>query len=504
MTVTDVRVAIEPSAVTTPTAPDSRREAQRWVLLVFVALAQLMLALDATIVNIALPSAQAALHFSDAQRQWVITAYTLAFGGLLLVGGRVADLLGRKRAFLLGMVGFAAASALSGAAVDFTMLIAARALQGACAAVLAPTVLSVLGVTFSEPRERARAFAVYGGIAGSGGAIGLVLGGVLAQFVDWRWCLYVNLPIAAFAVLGVWQVLPVTRPRGTPRIDTSGVLLGSGGLVVLVFACAEVVPRGWNSAWVLGPAAAGAMLLTLFVLQERQTASPMLPFEIVLDRNRAGAYLSAALAVVGIFGSFLLLTYHFQVVLGFSPLQAGLAFLPLSGAVLFSSGAIASRLLPRVPPRVLVVPGFVVAAAGMGLLTQLPLNSDYLALVVPAEVLLGMGIGCVMVPAISTATRGVGPRDAGVAAAVVNTAQQIGASLGTAVLNTVAAAATAGYLASHGTLSRAAGLVYGYSIATGWGAAILVAVAVMAGLMMNADRADAAKAGPSRSTGAVE
>jgi len=227
----------------------------------------------------------------------------------------------------------------------------------------------------------------------------------------------------------------------------------------------------------------------------------MLPFEIVLDRNRAGAYLSAALAVVGIFGSFLLLTYHFQVVLGFSPLQAGLAFLPLSAAVLFSSGAIASRLLPRVPPRVLVVPGFVVAAAGMGLLTQLPLNSDYLALVVPAEVLLGMGIGCVMVPAISTATRGVGPRDAGVAAAVVNTAQQIGASLGTAVLNTVAAAATAGYLASQGTVSRAAGLVYGYSIATGWGAAILVVAAVMAALVMNADRADAAKSGPGRSRG---
>jgi len=458
-----------------------------------------MVVLDATIVNIALPTAQATLGFSDAQRQWVITAYTLAFGGLLLVGGRIADNMGRRRAFVLGLVGFAVASALSGAATSFPMLVGARALQGAFAAILAPTALSLLGVLFSQPEERAKAFAVYGGIAGSGGALGLVLGGALAQYVDWRWCLYVNIPIAAIAVGGAWLVLPRLQALGAARLDVLGVLLGSGGLVAIVYASSEVVPVGWGSPQVLAAFLAGAILLVAFVLHERRAASPMLPLEIVRDRNRAGAYLSLALGVAGIFGAFLLLTYHFQVVVGFSPLQAGLAFLPLSAAVLFGSIAIASRLLSRVAPRVLVVPGFLVAAAGLGVLTQLPGNAGSLSLVMPAEILLGLGIGCVMVPAVSTGTRGVRPRHAGSAAAAVNTAQQIGASLGTALVNTIAAVSTAAYLASQppGT-SRAAGLVYGYSIATGWGAGLLVVAAISAAVLLNADRPTVSGHAPTR------
>src|SRR6266536_1241233 len=325
--------------------------ARRLAPLVVVSLAQLMIALDATIVSIALPSAQRALHVSDANRQLVITAYTLAFGGLLLLGGRIADYLGRKRAFLIGLAGFAAASALGGAATNLGMLLAGRALQGAFAAILAPTALSLLAVTFTEPAERARAFAVYGGIAGSGGAAGLLLGGVLTQYLVWRWCLYVNVPIAVIAAAGGWAALPDLRPSGRPRLDIPGALLATGSLAAVVYACTQAVSRGWGAHTVVGLLVAGAVGLALFVAQESRSASPLLPLRIVADRNRGGAFLATALAVVGMFGMFLLLTYYFQVVLRFSPVRAGLAFLPMTAAVVASSAAIASPLLPRVPPR---------------------------------------------------------------------------------------------------------------------------------------------------------
>jgi MFS family permease len=397
---------------------------RRWLALVFIALAQLMLALDATIVNIALPSAQAALRISDTDRQWVVTAYTLAFGGLLLVGGRVADSrLGRKRAFLLGLGGFALASATGGAAPNVEVLIAARALQGAFAALLAPTALSLLAVTFSQPEDRARAFGVYGAIAGGGGAVGLVLGGLLAQYLDWRWCLFVNLPIAAIAALGAWLFLASTA---TPS---------------------------------------------------RKARFALVPLYVVLDGRRGPAYLSVVLAIAGMFGAFLFLTYELQVVLGFSPLIAGLAFLPLSTATLIGSAGIASRLLPRMGPRALMVPGFMGAAAGMAVLSQLQPSSGYLTTIVPAEVLLGLGIACVMMPASSTATSGVDQRDAGIASAMLNTAQQAGASFGTAVLNTLAASVTQAYLAAGAP--RTEGLVHGYAAAAALGVVLLLAGAAV-------------------------
>jgi EmrB/QacA subfamily drug resistance transporter len=504
--------------------PITRRpDERRWVALAFIALAQLMAALDATIVSIALPWAQRALGASDAERQWVITAYTLAFGGLLLlggrsgdilgrrrmfiiglglftigsllgglllVGGRIADALGRKRTFLIGLAGFAVASALGGSAGTFALLLVARAAQGAFAALLAPTALSLLAVTFTEPRERARAFALYGAIAGSGAAIGLLLGGVLTEYLNWRWCLYVNVPIAVVAAVGGWRFLSGARGGSGHQFDIPGVLLVTGGLVALVYACTQVVSAGWGwgSASVLGFLGVSAVLLIGFVLREARTGSPLLPLWIVVDRNRGGAYLAAALAIAGMFGAFLFLTYYLQVVLRYSPLQAGLAFLPLTLASQAGSWGIASVLMPRVPARFIMAPGALVAAAGMLVLTQIPVSGGYASHVLPAEILLGIGIACVMAPAFNIGTHGVDPRQAGVAAATVNAAVQIGASLGTALLNTIAAGATAAYLFGRqspaGVIDQA--LVHGYATATAWAAAILVLGALSTFLLVDA------------------
>jgi EmrB/QacA subfamily drug resistance transporter len=451
-----------------------------------------MVALDATIVSIALPSAQAGLHASDADRQWVITAYTLSFGGLLLLGGRFADFFGRKRTFLLSLSGFALASALGGAAPNFATLVGARALQGAFAALLAPTALSLLAITFTEPRERAKAFAVYGAIAGSGAAAGMLLGGVLTQYLTWRWCLYVNIPIAVVAGIGGWRVLKDSRSMAKSRFDIGGVVLASAGLVALVYACTLAASNGWQSAEVVALLAASVALLALFVGWEARSTSPLLPLHIVLDRNRGGAYVTVGLGIAGMLGAFLFLTYYLQVVLHFSPVRAGLAFLPMTVASQAGSWLIAARLMPRVPARALMAPGALVAAAGMALLTQLQPDSNYWTLVLPAELLLGVGTSCVMVPAFSIGTLGVDRREAGIAAATVNTFQQIGGSLGVAVMNTLAASATAAYIAvDPGRRLRVEAIVYGYSVATEWGVAILLLGAVTAAVLINARKPSA-------------
>jgi EmrB/QacA subfamily drug resistance transporter len=455
-----------------------------------------MVALDATVINIALPSAQRGLHITVTERQWVVTAYTLAFGGLLLLGGRLADTLGRRSTFLIGLAGFAAASAAGGAARSFGWLLAARGAQGAFAALLAPTALSLLAVTFVETRERAKAFAVFGAIAGTGGALGLLLGGILTEYVQWRWCLFINVPIALAAFVAGSRVLPAVPGRKNSRLDVPGALLVSTGLVSIVYGLSEAATRGWTSAVTLAALMLGALLLVGFVVVESTTADPLLPLRIPGDRNRGGASLAIGLSVVALYGLFLLLSYDFQVVLGYSPARAGLAFLPLSAAVMVSSTTISRILLPRVSPRSLMVPGLLVGAAGMAILTRLPPDGGFMAYALPAELLLGLGMGAVFVPAFSTATSGVDHREAGVASAVANTAQQMGASLGTALLNTIAATATAAYLATHVIGSRPglggsgetvrAGLVHGYATASGWAAATLVVAAVIVGLLVNA------------------
>lgn len=442
-------------------------ENRRWVALAFIAVAQLMIALDATIVSIALPSAQRALGASDTDRQWVITAYTLAFGGLLLLGGRLADSLGRKRAFLVGLAGFALASVAGGSAPNFAVLVAARALQGGFAALLAPTALSLLAVTFTEAKERATAFALYGSIAGSGAALGMLLGGVLTQYLSWRWCLYVNLPIAVAAAVGGWLFVPDSSGRRVGGMDLLGVVLAGTGLVFL--AEAQYV--------------AGAAVLVLFVVREATTAEPLLPLRVVTDRVRGGAYLAVGLALAGMFGAYLFLTYYMQAVLHYTPLQAGFAFLPITVGSQAASWLVARRLMPRVPPRWLMAPGGFLAAAALGLLTQLHVDSSYLLVVMPAELMLGAGLSIMMVPAFSTATRGVEPRQAGVASAVVNATQQVGASLGTALLNSIAVAATAAFAGP-----RPEALVRGFAQATAWGAGIMLLSALVAAVLINAPR----------------
>ena len=462
---------------------------QRWKALAFIGLAQLMVVLDATIVNIALPHAQTALGFSDANRQWVITAYSLAFGGLLLFGGRIGDLWGRKRAFLVGLIGFALASALGGAAVDAGMLLGARALQGAFAALLAPAALSLVAVTFTDAKERATAFGVFSAIAGAGGAVGLLLGGVLTEYVDWRWCLYVNIVFAVVAATGSVVAVPEhTEQRNRDRLDVPGALLATLGLVALVYGFSRAEEAGWSAGTTVGLFVAAVVLLVAFVLVEARVAAPLLPLRVLTDRSRAGAYLGVGLAMVGMFAQFLFVAYYLQLVKGYSPLVAGLAFLPHIAGLVLGSSQIGTRLVTRVPVRRIMVPGLLVAALGMLMLTQLTPDSSYAALVLPATVLLGVGMGTAFMPAVTLATRGVRPQDAGVASAMVNTSQQVGGSIGTALLNTVAASATTGWIATHAGADANQAAVHGYTTAFWWALAIMLLAALLVAVLVRADQ----------------
>ncbi|MGW2637594.1 MFS transporter [Streptomyces sp. NPDC001348] len=475
---------------TAQSAPDT--DPRRWWGLVIIALAQLMVVLDATIVNIALPSAQHDLGMSDGNRQWVITAYTLAFGGLLLLGGRIADLVGRKRTFVIGLIGFAAASALGGAATTSGMLFGARALQGAFAAVLAPSALSLLTTTFTDPRERGKAFGIYGALAGSGSAIGFIVGGLLTEYLNWRWCLYVNVPIAAVAVLGAFALLHDRPGHAGARLDVPGALLGCGGLVAVVYGFSEAEPRGWTDPLVLALFATGLLLLTVFVWWQSRAPMPLLPLHIVKDRDRAGCFLTMGLATIGMFGLFLFMTYYLQVILGYSPVRTGLGFLPLTAAIIIGATQISARLLQHVPPRALMAPGMVLAAGGMLVLTRMTVHSDYATEILPALLLMGLGMGLTFMPVFATATAGVAPQDSGVTSATVNTSQQVGGSIGTALLNTVATTSSAAYITAHLTSPAQkatvvpAGIVHGYTVAIWWAASIMLLAGLVAGLMVTA------------------
>jgi EmrB/QacA subfamily drug resistance transporter len=459
---------------------------RRWWILAILGVAQLMVVLDATIVNIALPSAQEALDFSDDARQWIVTAYALAFGALLLIGGRLGDLFGRKRTLIAGLIGFAAASAIGGAADSFGVLVAARAAQGAFGALLAPAALSLLTTTFTDPSERGKAFGIYGAIAGGGGALGLLLGGVLTEHLSWRWTLYVNLLFAIPAALGALALLARQARDARPHIDVPGTLTATGGLFALVYGFAQAETHGWGSATTLGFLAGGVALLAAFVAIERRAAHPLLPLRVVLDRNRGGSYLATGIAGAGMFGVFLFLTYYLQQTLGYSPIETGFAFLPMLGAVMLTATMSTAALLPRVGPRPLVTLGMLFAAGGMVLLAQLAVDSTYAAHVLPGLLLSGVGIGLVMAPAMSTATLGVDEHDAGVASATVNTMQQIGGSLGTALLSTLSASAVSSYMAGKATTADVAAqaAVHGYTTAFWWAAAIFAAGALVSGLLL--------------------
>ncbi|MFF2846765.1 MFS transporter [Streptomyces sp. NPDC058001] len=463
---------------------------KRWKALVFIALAQLMVVLDATIVNIALPSAQQDLGISDGNRQWVITAYALAFGGLLLFGGRIADLWGRKRTFVTGLIGFALASAIGGAAQGEAMMLGARALQGVFGALLAPAALSLLAVMFTDGKERAKAFGIYGAIAGGGGAVGLILGGFLTEYLNWRWTFFVNIPFAIVAAVGAYFVIhDPAGSRNRSALDIPGVVLSTLGLVSLVYGFTRAESVGWSDASTVGLFVASAVLLIAFVVTESRVKSPLLPLRVLMERNRGGVYLSLGLAVIAMFGLFLFLTYYLQIVKGYSPVKTGFAFLPMIAGMITGSTQIGARLMTRVPPRLLMGPGFLVAAVGMLILTQLEIGSSYAGLLLPGQLLLGLGMGTAFMPAMSLATHGVEPRDSGVASAMVNTSQQVGGAIGTALLNTIAASATTSYLKDHlgsatskpaQQLVQLQGMVQGYTSAIWFAVGILVLSAAIA------------------------
>ncbi|MFC3572908.1 MFS transporter [Streptomyces yaanensis] len=493
------------SETTRSVVPDAPApDANRWRALVFIALAQLMVVLDATIVNIALPSAQQDLGISDGNRQWVVTAYALAFGGLLLFGGRIADLWGRKRAFVIGLAGFAAASALGGAAQSGATMFGARALQGVFGAMLAPAALSLLAVMFTDAKERAKAFGIYGAIAGGGGAVGLILGGFLTKYLDWRWTFFVNIPFAIVAAAGAYFV--IREPEGGRNrspLDIPGVILSTLGLVSLVYGFTRAESDGWGDSLTVGLFVASAVLILAFVVTEAKVKAPLLPLRVVTDRNRGGVYLSLGLAIIGMFGLFLFLTYYLQIVKGYDPVKTGFAFLPMIVGMITGSTQIGARLMTRVPARLLMGPGFLVAAVGMLLLTQLEVGSSYAGLLLPAQLLLGLGMGTAFMPAMSLATHGVQPRDAGVASAMVNTSQQVGGAIGTALLNTIAASATTSYIKDHiatatskpqQQLVQLQGLVNGYTNAIWFAVGILVVSGVIALTLVNAGRPGAATA----------
>jgi len=446
-----------------------------------------MIVLDSTVVNIALPSAQADVGFSNGDRQWVVTAYSLAFGSLLLLGGRLSDLIGRKKTFIIGLIGFAGASALGGAAHSFQTLVAARALQGAFGALLAPTALAVLTTTFTVPKERARAFGVFGAIAGAGGAVGLLLGGVLTQNFSWRWTLYVNVAIAVVAVVSAAIFVPqVARTGPRPKLDVPGTVLVSGALFGLVYGFSNAETDGWSDPLTYGLLVAAAVLLVAFVLWQRRAAHPLLPLSIILDRNRGAAYSSVLIAGAGMFGIFLFVTYFLQASLHYTPIKTGLAFLPMIGSLITAAQLSTNLFVPRFGPKIMVPFGMTLGALGMAYLTHLHLDSTYAADVLPPLMILGFGMGSIMPASMQTATLGVDRQFAGVASAMVNTSQQVGGSIGTALLNTLAATAAGNYVAAHlppSATVAAEAAVHSYAVAYWWGAGFFAFGAVLAVLL---------------------
>jgi EmrB/QacA subfamily drug resistance transporter len=477
--------------------PSNPHHERRWLILAILGIAQLMVVLDATIVNIALPSAQKALHFSNDNRQWIVTAYSLSFGSLLLLGGKISDLFGRKWTFIAGLVGFALASAIGGAAQSFAMLAGARAFQGAFGALLAPAALSLLTTTFTETGERNKAFGIYGAIAGSGASVGLLLGGVLTQYLDWRYSMYVNSLFAIIAVSGALALLHNQAPAAKPRIDIPGTATVSLGLFALVYGFNHAQTTSWGNPLTLAVLAAGVVLLAAFGLIEARTRHPLLPLRVISDRNRGAAYIAMGLASAAMFGVFLFLTYYLQQTRGYSPVTTGLAFLPMTGVIMVTAVLATTRLRGRFGPRPLVVAGMACGAVAMLLLRGIGLDTSYAGSVLPALLIMGVGLGLVFATAMNSATLGVEPHDAGVAAATVNASQQVGGSLGTALLSTLAASATTSFLTGQRPtpLLVAHAAVHGYTTAFAVSAGIFAAAAIITGLLFGSRASQPAAVG---------
>jgi len=467
------------------TALSTSQNDRRWLVLAVLGIAQLMVVLDATIVNVALPSAQQALGFSDTSRQWIVTAYALAFGSLLLLGGRLGDFFGRKRVFIVGLSGFAVASAIGGAAQSFEVLVAARALQGVFGALLAPAALSLLTTTFTDPDERRKAFGVFGAIAGSGAAVGLLLGGVLTEWLSWRWVMFVNIAFAVPAILGALTLLRHEAATARPRIDLPGTLTATAGLFAIVYGFSEAERSGWTDPLTLGFLIGGVALLAVFAVIERRVRNPLLPMRVILDRTRGGSYLAVGISGAGMFGVFLFLTYFLQQNLGYTPVETGLAFLPMTLMIMAVATTVSTKVLGRTGPKPLVTAGMLISALGMVLLAGIGADATYVADILPGLLLMGAGMALVIAPGMASATYGVKREDAGVASAMVNTAQQIGGSIGTALLSTVVTSAINGELGSRPTPeAMQAAAIHGYTTAFWWAAAIFAIGAVVCGLLL--------------------
>jgi EmrB/QacA subfamily drug resistance transporter len=491
------------------TLNDDEPYERRWLALAVIAVTVLMVILDATIVNIALPAVSVDLGISAATQQWIVTAYTLTFGGLLLLGGRIADFWGRKRTYLVGAAGFAIASALGGFAPNEALLFAARALQGAFGALLAPASLALITVLFTDTKERAKAFAVYGAIAGGGSAVGLLLGGVLTEYADWRWCFWVNIPVAILAIVAAIPVVPESKAPGDTSYDIPGAVLITLGLASFVYgftrvaqnaqenAAAGITDNAWGEPFALLFIIGGALLVVAFVVLELRTRNPLLPMRIVLDRNRGGAYLTSTLVGAGLIGAFFFLSLYFQQVLGYKPVEAGFASLPTTLGVFVAAGA-ASGLVPRLGPKPLMVAGGLLAAAGLFLMSLLEVDSGFWQLAFPGEILLGLGLGFTFVPLSNLALIGAGVHDAGAASAMLNATQQVGASIGTALLATLSVGAITNYVTDVATSGGnpqdpAVGLqaqVEGYTTAFTWASVLLVLGALVSAFLIKATKED--------------
>jgi EmrB/QacA subfamily drug resistance transporter len=464
-------------------------DSRRWLVLATICFAALMIVLDVTVMNLALPSAQRALGFTNADRQWIVTAYSLSFGSLLLFCGRLADLIGRKVTFLTGLAGFAAASAVGGASVSFTMLVTARACQGVFAALLAPSALSLLTTTFTDPKERGKAFGVYGAVAASGSGLGLLIGGALTSYASWRWCMYVNLVFAAIAITGGLLLLDRQPKIPGARLDIPGVAAVSGGMFCLVYGFSNAATHGWHARSTVGFLAAGALLLIVFAAWQSRAAQPLLPPRVILDRNRGGAYLTMLIFGSALFGIFLFLIYYMQLNLGYSAVKSGVALLPMVVVIGVMANVGNIVLMPRFGPKPLVIVGMLANAAGMAWLTRIGVHSGYASALLGPLVVTGFGSGLIFSAAANTGTFGVAPHDAGIASASVNTGQQLGGAIGTALLNTIAASAAASYLASHvhgrpAPLLAHLALIHSYTTVFWWCAGIFAAGAVICGALL--------------------
>jgi len=439
-------------------------ERRKWRALAVVAVAQLMTVLDLAVVFVALPSMQQSLGISTADRQWVVSAYAISFGGLLLLGGRLVDRLGRKRTFVWGLLAFGAASALGGAAQSGGWLFGARALQGAMAAVVAPAVLSLVSTTFTESAERAKAFAVFGMVSGSGAAIGLILGGVLTQYGSWRWCLLVNVPLAVIVAAAGTVALRGDEPTPRTGYDVAGSVTVTLGLACLAEGFTRAEPDGWGSPYTVAPLALGAALIAAFVVIELRSRAPLLPLRIVTEYHRALLYLAALLANAAQLSLFLFLTYYFQATKHYSALHTGFAFLPFALAVILTANLSVTRFV-RAAPIKLMLTGAVLSTAALLALSTLSAGSPFLTRVMPQEIVMGMGVALSLFPLNNVVLAGINPADAGVASAAIATTQQMGGSLGNSLLNSVYGMAAAGYLAVAAHRADPAGAaMHGYDI----------------------------------------